>query len=401
MNFPWRDGNRVELLINGEEYFPRLFQCIAEARREILLETFIIFEDEVGRQLQEALSAAAERGVEVQVTVDGYGTASLSPDYLARLTASGVRVHLFDPRPRLLGVRTNLFRRLHRKLVVIDRRQAFVGGINYGEDHLVRRGNMAKQDYAVRVEGPVVRDIRQACLALLEPDADYPPLRPSGAEQPARVRLVIRDNDQSSDDIEREYLQAIRQARRRLLIANAYFFPGYRLLRELRDAARRGVRVELVLQGMPDMPLVRLCSRLLYDYLLREGVRIHEYCQRPLHGKVAVIDDDWSTIGSSNLDPLSLSLNLEANLVIRDAAFNGQLYQHLQQLARQHCRRISRRHARRGYWWRAPLIFLGFHFSRHFPAIAGWVPAHLPRLKSLEPRPLRRWQERQGQRGNP
>ncbi|MBF2966774.1 cardiolipin synthase ClsB, partial [Pseudomonas aeruginosa] len=179
MNFPWRDGNRVELLINGEEYFPRLFQCIAEARREILLETFIIFEDEVGRQLQEALSAAAERGVEVQVTVDGYGTASLSPDYLARLAASGVRVHLFDPRPRLLGMRTNLFRRLHRKLVVIDRRQAFVGGINYGEDHLVRRGNMAKQDYAVRVEGPVVRDIRQACLALLEPDADYPPLRPS------------------------------------------------------------------------------------------------------------------------------------------------------------------------------------------------------------------------------
>ncbi|MBF3116745.1 cardiolipin synthase ClsB, partial [Pseudomonas aeruginosa] len=184
MNFPWRDGNRVELLINGEEYFPRLFQCIAEARREILLETFIIFEDEVGRQLQEALSAAAERGVEVQVTVDGYGTASLSPDYLARLTAAGVRVHLFDPRPRLLGMRTNLFRRLHRKLVVIDRQQAFVGGINYGEDHLVRRGNMAKQDYAVRVEGPVVRDIRQACLALLEPDADYPPLRPSGAGQP-------------------------------------------------------------------------------------------------------------------------------------------------------------------------------------------------------------------------
>ncbi len=95
------------------------------------------------------------------------------------------------------------------------------------------------------------------------------------------------------------------------------------------------------------MPLVRLCSRLLYDYLLREGVRIHEYCQRPLHGKVAVIDDDWSTIGSSNLDPLSLSLNLEANLVIHDVAFNGQLYQHLRELARRHCRRISRRHRAR------------------------------------------------------
>ena len=232
--------------------------------------------------------------------MDGYGTASLSTDYLARLTAAGVRVHLFDPRPRLLGMRTNLFRRLHRKLVVIDRRQAFVGGINYGEDHLVRRGNMAKQDYAVRVEGPVVRDIRQACLA---PDADYPPLRPSGAGQPARVRLVIRDNDQSSDDIEREYLQAIRQARRRLLIANAFLPRLPPASRAARCGAAACARVDLVLQGMPDMPLVRLCSRLLYDYLLREGVRIHEYCQRPLHGKVAVIDDDWSTIGSSNLDP--------------------------------------------------------------------------------------------------
>ena len=328
------------------------------------------------------------------------GTASLSTDYLARLTAAGVRVHLFDPRPRLLGMRTNLFRRLHRKLVVIDRQQAFVGGINYGEDHLVRRGNMAKQDYAVRVEGPVVRDIRQACLALLEPDADYPPLRPSGAGQPARVRLVIRDNDQSSDDIEREYLQAIRQARRRLLIANAYFFPGYRLLRELRDAARARARRPGTTghaghaAGAPVQPAAlrlpaargRAYPRILPASAARQG----------RGDRRRLVDHRFEQSRS-----LSLSLNLEANLVIHDVAFNGQLYQHLRELARRHCRRISRRHARRGYWWRAPLIFLGFHFSRHFPAIAGWVPAHLPRLKSLEPRPSRRWQERQGQRGNP
>ncbi len=389
MNFPWRDGNRVELLINGEEYFPRLFQCIAEARREILLETFIIFEDEVGRQLQEALSAAAERGVEVQVTVDGYGTASLSTDYLARLTAAGVRVHLFDPRPRLLGMRTNLFRRLHRKLVVIDRQQAFVGGINYGEDHLVRRGNMAKQDYAVRVEGPVVRDIRQACLALLEPDADYPPLRPSGAGQPARVRLVIRDNDQSSDDIEREYLQAIRQARRRLLIANAYFFPGYRLLHDLAKAARRGVRVRLLLQGEPDMLVAQLAASMLYDYLIDAGVEIFEYCKRPLHAKVACVDQDWSTVGSSNLDPLSLALNLEANVVARDTALNAALRASLDRLIAQDCRPVRMRPGSRRRLRRLWVGVVVFHFLRRFPAWAGALPAHKPRLRTLDDSPRR------------
>src|SRR5690606_37234668 len=139
----------------------------------------------------------------------------------------------------------------------------------------------------------------------------------------AAAIFVTRDNGRHRNDIEQHYLAAIRSARSEILIANAYFFPGYRLLRELRNAARRGVRVGLVLQGEPDMPMVRAASKLLYDYLLSAGVEIHEYCQRPLHGKVAIVDEDWSTVGSSNLDPLSLSLNLEANVVIRDRAFNA------------------------------------------------------------------------------
>lgn len=167
MSYPWRDGNRVHLLINGEAYFPSLFESIGQARTEVLLETFIIFEDEVGQQLQHALMAAARRGVRVQIIVDGFGT-DLSRDYVARLNEAGVTVHLYDPRPRLLGMRTNLFRRMHRKIVVVDGQVAFVGGINYGEDHLAERGGMAKQDYAVKLQGPVVADIRQASLALLQ-----------------------------------------------------------------------------------------------------------------------------------------------------------------------------------------------------------------------------------------
>ena len=379
MNERWRSGNRVELLINGEDFFPAAFQAIAAARREVLMETFIIFDDKVGRALRQSLIAAAQRGVRVELVADGYGTPDLGVEYLGPLLASGARLHLFDPRPRLLGMRTNLFRRLHRKLLVIDNRLAFVGGINFCAEHLADFGTMAKQDYAVRVEGPIVADIRQACLELLSQYGDFPPAdgkpAPSGTG-PCRACLAIRDNHYRRTDIEQHYLRAIARAEQRLLIANAYFFPGYRLLRALRDAARRGVQVRLILQGLPDMPLARLCSKLLYDTLLRDGVEIYEYCERPLHAKVAVMDGRWATVGSSNLDPLSLSLNLEGNLMIEDAAFASELDAHLLRLATQNCRRVTRKAARRGYWWRAPLVFLSFHFLRHFPAIAGQLPAH-------------------------
>ncbi|WP_372867703.1 cardiolipin synthase ClsB, partial [Pseudomonas sp.] len=200
-----------------------------------------------------------------------------------------------------------------------------------------------------------------------------------------QAQLVIRDNRQHRIDIEQQYLQAIRGARQRLLIANAYFFPGYRLLREIRHAAQRGVRVELILQGQPDMPIARFSARILYDYLLRGGVRILEYDSRPLHGKVALVDDEWATVGSSNLDPLSLSLNLEANLIIRDRTFNRQLFEHLQALASEHCQAISQAQLARWAFWRMPLVFLGFHLLRHFPAWVGWLPAHTPKLALLQP----------------
>ncbi|WP_409260350.1 cardiolipin synthase ClsB [Pseudomonas putida] len=387
MNRPWVDGNHVELLINGEQYYPRVFEAMAQAREEILLETFIIFDDKVGQQLQKVLIGAAKRGVRVEVAVDGYGTADLPDSFVAALTDAGVSFHAFDPQPRLAGMRTNLFRRLHRKIVVIDGTRAFIGGINYSADHLGDFGPMAKQDYAVEVTGPVVAQVHAASRRLmapvLEPPSEVRPVtQPTGQ---STAVLIERDNRLRSTDIETHYLQALRAARRRVVVANAYFFPGYRLLRELRNAARRGVEVTLILQGQPDMRWVRALSRLLYNYLLRDGVRIREYCQRPLHGKVALVDEQWATVGSSNLDPLSLSFNLEANLFIRDPAFNQQLYEHLHTLASEQCKPVTLARMIRGYWWRAPLIFVCFHVIRHFPRIAGWFPAHRQRLRSVQP----------------
>ena len=349
VEYSWQGNNRVELLENGEEYFPRVFDALRAAKSEILLETFIVFEDKVGEELQQILIDAARRGVRTTVSLDGFGCGEL-----------------------------------------VDGLIAFIGGINFSGDHLADFGPEAKQDYAVQVQGPAVADIHH--FALLQSGRPgraqfwWQRRRQRRAEMAfsdhdGQVRLVFRDNDQHHTDIEDVYLQVLRRAKRRVVIANAYFFPGYRLLREIRNAARRGVEVRLILQGQPDMLVAKLAARMTYDYLLKAGVQIHEYCQRPLHGKVALVDEEWSTVGSSNLDPLSLSLNLEANVLIRDRAFNQHLFERLEDLSQNHCKAMDPSKSPRGRIWHMTVGFLVFHFLRHFPAMAGWLPAHKPRLK--------------------
>jgi cardiolipin synthase len=210
MNYNWREGNQVQLLINGEEYYPRVFECIRAAQREVLIETFIIFEDKVGNELQQVLIDAAQRGVRVELTVDGYGTADLSREFVAAMTGAGVNIHVFDPSPRRLGMRTNLFRRLHRKVVVIDGERGFIGGINYSADHLGDFGPMAKQDYAVEVAGPIVADLHASSLRVMRPALDEPSqVRPvTRLAGDARMLLTVRDNGSHRRDIEQQYLHA-------------------------------------------------------------------------------------------------------------------------------------------------------------------------------------------------
>ena len=389
----WKGGNRFRLLENGEEFFPAVFSAIEAAQREILLETFILFQDKVGLALHGCLLAAARRGVQIDVTIDGYGSPDLTTDFIGSLTGAGVRFHVFDPRPLLFGrLRTNLFRRMHRKIVVVDGSKAFVGGINYSADHLLDFGPEAKEDFAVEIEGPIVDDIHAFAVEAVAPVAGTrrwwrrraapPPAQrvPQPHAGEAEAMFVVRDNDQHRDDIERHYRIALRAARHEVIIANAYFFPGYRLLKAMRHAARRGVRVSLILQGQPDMPIVTVATRMLYDHLLRAGVQIYEYCERPLHGKVALADDTWATVGSSNLDPLSLSLNLEANVIIRDRGLVQDLRQRLTRIMNDACTRVDPQRAAAGSRWRLAASYLVFHVLRRFPAWAGWLPAHQPRL---------------------
>jgi cardiolipin synthase len=177
----------------------------------------------------------------------------------------------------------------------------------------------------------------------------------------------------------------LHEAKTSVTIANAYFFPGYRMLREMRNAAQRGVTVRLVVQGEPDMPIVKVGAELLYNYLVEGGVEVYEYIRRPLHGKVAVMDSHWATVGSSNLDPLSLSLNLEANLIIHDSDFNQRLSSNLDRLIAEDCVRVDEAKLPKRNWWQLTRGVLVFHFLRHFPAIAGWLPAHTPKLAQVDP----------------
>jgi cardiolipin synthase len=329
-------GNAIELLRSGGEFFPALTAAIAAARREVWLESYIFADDAVGKEVAAALVAAAGRGVAVRVLVDGWGARLYLTRRLERaLRDGGVRLMKYRPEVAPWQFRSHRLRRLHRKLCHVDREVAFVGGINVIDDMNTPRHKPPRLDFAVRVRGPIVAPIVQtmqrlwALVELVQLERSEVPLFPDQIAIPSAgdkvAKFVIRDNLRYRRDIERAYLAAIRTAKREILIANAYFFPGVRFRRALIAAANRGVTVTLLLQARVEYRLLHYASRALYGQLLDAGVSIAEYHRSFLHAKVAVVDDHWATVGSSNIDPYSLLMAREANVFVRDAHFADQL----------------------------------------------------------------------------
>ncbi len=331
----WRDGNRITLLENGAEYFPALIAAIDQARQEVHLESYLYEPDRAGLALAEALKRAARRGVRVKVLLDGFGARAFPADLARQLRAAGVALMHYRPEIGLLRLRRYRLRRLHRKLAVVDGRTAFLGGINVIDDGNVAGHAGLRRDYAVALEGPVLEDIHAAVRRLWwlvrwsrigrrpRRSASLPPVVDWAGNQ--RAAFLQRDNLRHRRAIEEAYLEAIAAARSEILIANAYFLPGRRFRQALVDAARRGVKVVLFLQGHTDHRLFQAVARALYRYFLENGITIHEYHASELHAKVAVIDADWATVGSSNIDPFSLLLAREANIFVRDRRFAEQL----------------------------------------------------------------------------
>lgn len=333
-------GNRLALLESGAEYFPALIAAIDAALHEVHLETYIFADDPTGRRVAAALARAALRGVAVRVLVDGFGASEFAAGLGASLAAGRVEVMIYRPEAGQFGIRRHRLRRLHRKLVVVDGRLAFVGGINVVDDFDDGKSAAPRFDYAVQVEGPLAASIHSSVRhvwrlvrwARLGRRPPPPGALPAAAPVAGTTlaALAIRDNLRHRRDIEHAYLQAIHAAQREIIIANAYFLPGRTFRKALLAAARRGVAVRLLLQGPTDHVLLHYATQSLYDRMLRAGVRVFEYQPAELHAKVAVIDGDWATVGSSNIDPFSLLMSREANVVVRDAVFAAELQASLQ-----------------------------------------------------------------------
>lgn len=353
-------GNSVTLLRNGTEYFPALIAAIERATRSVYIETYIFADDRSGASVAAALAGAAGRGVDVRVLVDSFGTKPyLTRALTQRLHTAGVLLVLYrhDVFPVTWG-RARL-RRLHRKLVVIDGRFAFVGGINIIDDMNTPGHTPPRMDFAVRVEGPILLPITSAVVRLwrvlrmvhldppLLPALELlPVVQPCGA---IKAKFVVRDNLRFRRQIELAYLAALRIARTEVVIANAYFLPGIRFRRALIDAVSRGATVTLILQARVEFRLLRYATRALYGQLLAGGVHIIEYDRSFLHAKVAVVDGSWATVGSSNIDPFSLLWSREANVFVRDVAFASELRRELATLETAGGHRVDREMwARRG-----------------------------------------------------
>ncbi len=334
--FRFTPGNAIELLRSGGEFFPALIAAVDGAQREIWLETYIFADDAAGVRVADALVAAARRGVTVRLLVDGWGAKHYLSKRLEQVLRNG-GVHLLKYRPEVAPwqFRWHRLRRMHRKICLVDRAVAFVGGINVIDDMNTPRQKPPRLDFAVRVRGPMLGQIVYstqrlwALVELVQLESSDVPLFPDVPDLPRAgaqtAKFVVRDNLRHRRDIERAYLAAVRTARREIIIANAYFFPGVRFRRALAAACARGVKVTLLLQARVEYRLLHYASRALYGQLLEAGVSIAEYHRSFLHAKVAVIDDHWATVGSSNIDPYSLLMAREANVFVRDARFADQL----------------------------------------------------------------------------
>jgi cardiolipin synthase A/B len=354
------EGNRLTLLESGRAYFPALEAACDAAAVEIHVETYIFEDDEAGQRIAAALARAARRGVATKVLVDGFGSKRMSEALTRLLEDAGVKVLVYRPEIAALRFQRQRLRRLHRKLAVIDARLGFVGGINIIDDMHTPGHTPPRFDYAVQVEGPLIEHIHAAAkrlwtIALLTqlgggwPDDEGPEAdaRPKGTQSAA---FLVRDNLWHRNDIEEAYLDAIGRARSEILIASSYFFPGLSFRHALAEAAARGVRVLLLLQGRVEYRLLHYASRALYGSLLDSGVEIHEYHKSFLHAKVAVIDRVWATVGSSNIDPFSLLLAREANVMVMDERFAVELRESLGKALEEGARQVQAAH-----WHRRPL----------------------------------------------
>ncbi len=418
--FRAQGGHQLLLLQGGGELFPAMIEAMDAAQQLVHLETYIFEFAGSALGIAEALERAARRGVVVRLVLDGVGTPQVPLLWQQRFRQVGVQWHVYAPMGRLGLLFPRRWRRLHRKLCVVDEIVGFCGGINIIDDQddvSLGRLEAPRLDFSLRVVGPLVLDMaevmeqlwwrlqaarqarqhsyRAAWHALRDnrPSGDWGrllkkmdlpsrwrrarvsseqlDLLPQRSVDDARAALVLRDNVGHRHAIERAYLKAIGEARESIVVANAYFIPGRKLRRALILAARRGVRVRLLLQGRYEHFLQYRSARPVFQSLIDQGIVIHEYVPSALHAKVAVVDRHWATVGSSNLDPLSLLLAREANVVSTDRRFAELLQDELEHVLAHGSQQIDAAALRARPWYQRLLDRTAFGIMRTLLFITG------------------------------
>ncbi|GIZ52268.1 cardiolipin synthase [Noviherbaspirillum aridicola] len=338
-------GNKVVLLDDGPETMRAMMDAVRAAKRHVNLETYIIEADEVGEKLAALLIEKRRAGVAVNLIYDSVGSLDTPPEYFERLRAAGVRVLEFNPvNPARARRGWTINQRDHRKILVVDGRVAFTGGVNisrvYGKSSFLKSrrsepppkdaNDAAWRDTHMQIEGPVVAEFQRMFLDTwrrqsggeLPDDGFFPPLK---AEGRALVRAIGSTPDDGEYSVYKTYISALASADRNAYITTAYFVPDRQVVQAMVDAARRGVDVRIIFPSFTDVGMLLYAGRSYYDELLAAGIRVYERKAAMLHAKTAVVDGVWSTIGSTNLDMRSFLHNDEVNAVVLDTAFAARM----------------------------------------------------------------------------
>ncbi len=374
--FPWRDGNRFRLLVDGSSYFPVMLEAISNARHYVLLEMYLFESGRTADRFINALATTAARGVAAHVLLDDYGAKRLARADRNRLHDAGVQLLFYNP-VHYGELRRSLFRD-HRKLLLIDGETAFTGGTGVTDEFDPLRHPLRYwHDTMVEIRGPVVQDWRilfEQNWNRWTPEPIHLPDLPSESAGGQLGRVTVSRNATRSEVV-RSFVSHIRYAERRVWLATAYFVPSWKLRRALRHSARQGVDVRVMLPGRhTDHPFARHMGRRYYARLLRNGVRIFEYQPRFLHSKV-LLCDNWTSIGSSNVDRWNFRWNLEANQEIDDmefaravqARFDADLADCTEITAERWARRPWDRRLREWFWGKVEMLLSWFSHRKGAP----------------------------------
>lgn len=334
--------NHVRLVHGGKDYFSLLQKLINEARHTIHFQTYIFDEDETGVPVANALKEAAQRGVNVFLLLDGYASQSLSKEFVKELIDSGIRFRWFEP---LLKSKNFYFgRRLHHKVVVIDSCKCVVGGMNISNRYNDLPDQPAWLDWALYVEGEIGPVLENICKQRMR----YHRYKVSGevketisTKEKCPVRVRVNDWVQNKRQISRSYLEMLRSAHSHIIIMSPYFLPGNELRRQMARAAKRGVKIKVILAGVSDIKIAKWAERYVYRWLLRNNIEIYEYQKSVLHGKMATYDSKWVTAGSYNVNNLSAYASVELNLDVDHAEHAKEVEQELTKIIDKDCVAIT------------------------------------------------------------